>query len=321
VYDVIIVGGGPAGLSAALVLGRCRRRVLLCDGGSYRNDASPQMHGFLSRDGVSPETLRRIGREQLAPYRVDIRTVVVTDARRDGARFEATLAGGEKVHGRKLILATGVRDELPDIPGLTELYGTSVHHCPYCDGWEERDEPIAVYGQGESGVKLALSVRTWSADIVLCTNGAASLPGDQAARLARCGIPVREAPIERLEGKDGRLTRIVFGGGGSIERSALFLTAEQVQRSNLARKLGCVVSPEKGVLADGKCEETHVKGVFVAGDASKDRLLAIVAASEGAKAAFGVNCELQEEEEEQEEQEVTVSSGRAGPSSEPSWMI
>lgn len=295
-YDAIIVGGGPAGLSAALVLGRCRRKVLLCDSGRYRNEASWAVHGFLSRDGIPPGELRRIAREQLAPYAVEVRAVQVTDARRDGGHFEVTLAGKERVMGRKIILATGLVDVLPDIPGLRALYGKSIHHCPYCDGWEHRDKPIAVYGPGTAAVRLAFAMRTWSSDIAVCTGGPAGLPETDLYRLDRHGMILHEDRIARLEGHDGRLTRIVFEGGVSIARSALFLWTEKTQRSDLAAKLGCVVHPKKGIRSAGKYDETHVKGVFVAGDASKDLMLAIVAASEGATAAYGVNCELQEEE-------------------------
>jgi len=296
VYDAVIVGAGPAGLSAALVLGRCRRTVLVCDSGSYRNGASQGLHGFLTRDGTHPAELRRIGREQLAPYAVVIRRALVTDARREDDHFEVTLAGGERAWGRKLLLATGLVDKMPAIAGLEELYGTSVHHCPYCDGWEHRDKPIAVYGPGGSGLKLAHTLRRWTSDLVLCTDGPAQLSAEDAALLARHGVVVRTERIERLQGQNGRLERIVFGDGQSLARSAMFVKTGQAQRSDLAEKLGCVVSPEVGVQKEGKFEETNVKGVFVAGDASKDLLLAIVAASEGAKAAFRINCELQDED-------------------------
>jgi thioredoxin reductase len=295
-YDVIIVGGGPAGLSAALVLGRCRRSVLLCDSGKYRNDASPAMHGFLSRDGVAPAEMRHIGREQLAPYDVEIRDVLVTDARKEGNHFEVSLAGGDTASGRKLLLATGLVDWLPDIPGLRELYGKSVHHCPYCDGWEQRDEPVAVHGRGDTGVGLALALLRWTADVVLCTDGPAELSAEDAERLARNGIEVRQGRITRLEGSEGRLALIHFEDGDSLARSAMFLEVEHVQRSNLAAKLGCEVDSQRGVRADGKWEETCIEGVFIAGDASLDLRLAIVAAAEGAKAAFGVNKQLSDEE-------------------------
>ncbi|WP_437589635.1 NAD(P)/FAD-dependent oxidoreductase [Sorangium sp. So ce1000] len=295
-YDAIIVGGGPAGLSAALILGRCRRRVLVCDSGQYRNHAARGVHGFLSRDGIAPSELRRIAREQLAPYGVEIREAAVTDVRRGPGRFEVTLEGGERLRCRKLLLATGLVDRLPELPGLAAMYGKSVHHCPYCDGWEARDQPIGVYGQGCSGVSLAVNMKTWSDDVVLFTDGPASLSRSDADRLARHGIGVREERIARLEGRGGMLERVVLTDGSAVERRSLFLKAKQEQGADLAERLRCAVTEERGVETVAEHEETTREGVFVAGDASKEVLLAIVAAAEGAAAAFGINCALQEED-------------------------
>lgn len=300
-YDAIIIGGGPAGLSAALVLGRCRRRVLVCDSGRYRNDASRAMHGFLSRDGVHPAELRRIGREQLAPYNVELRNVLVADAKATDGGFEVTLTSGERLRSRKLLLATGLVDQIPELAGLPEMYGKSVFHCPYCDGWEVCDKAIAVYAQGCDGVRLAKTMRQWSRDIVLCTDGPGGPELDEKERagLARLGVGLREERILRLEGKNGMLERIAFEGGATLARSAMFLKCAQVQTSDLAYKLRIPVSEEDGIKKKKGAthEQTYAKGVFVAGDASKDLLLAIMAAAEGANAAFGINCELQEEDE------------------------
>lgn len=295
-YDAIVIGAGPAGLSGALILARCRRRVLVFDSGRYRNYAVGAMHGFLSRDGVPPAELRRIGREQLQPYGVEIRETTVTGARRSGNHFELTVADGERVTCRKLLLATGLVDQLPEVPGVGEMYGKSVHHCPYCDGWECRDQPIGIYARECSGIEMSLRLRTWTNDIILFTDGPAGISAEDAARLERNGIRVREEKIARLEGTNGMLERITFVNGGGVERSALFLKTRQEQGSSIAKQLRCAVTAEHGVETAGKHEETHTKGVFVAGDSSKDVLLAIMAAAEGADAAFGINCELQEED-------------------------
>lgn len=296
-HDVIIVGAGPAGLSAALMLGRCRRSVLVFDTGAPRNASSHALHGYLSRDGIAPRELLAIGRAELAQYdTIELRDGEVTNARcRPDGRFEVALLSGERYAARKLLLATGVVDNLPDIPGFRELYGRSVFHCPYCDGWEVRDRPLAVYGRAARGFGLALELTLWSRDLVLCTDGPSEIDDDGMRRLDANGVLVREERVVRLEADRGVLARVAFDAGPPLPRAALFFTTGQFQRSDLLGQLGCEFN-EKGTVMTGKYESTHLHGLFVAGDASRAVQWVVVAAAEGAEAAFAINTDLLKED-------------------------
>jgi thioredoxin reductase len=288
--DVIIVGAGPAGLSAGLVLARACRRVLIFDHDRPRNRFAGAIHGFLTRDGVTPAEFRRLAREELARYdTVHIESAEVIEAGRlaDGG-FSVTLADGRRAAARRLLLATGVVDNIPKVPGLAELYGTSVFHCPYCDGWELRGQPLAVYGCNKRGYGLSLELTGWSSDVVLCSDGSCELDASDLARLARNRIPVREERIARLEGRNGQLERVVFTSGEPLARRALFFTTGQTQSSDLARALGCEFN-DKGTVRTGPYESTTVPGLYVAGDASRAVQWVVVAAAEGAEAAYAIN--------------------------------
>lgn len=294
-YDAIIAGGGPAGLSAALVLGRCRRRVLLIDAARQRNLCSNHMHGYLTRDGIAPGEFLEMARRELEPYDVVLCRNAVVTGRCVAEHFEVTLDDGSVHEGRRMLLATGVTDRKPEIAGIDDFYGKSVHHCPYCDGWENRDRPIAAYGRQRKGVGLAISMKTWSSDVVLCTDGPARLSLEDRERLRRLDIPVRKQRIRRLEGKDGQLERIVFEKGDALDRAAMFFNTGQDQASTLAKQFNCEFNP-RGTVETNRLEGTCVPGLYVAGDSSRDVQLVIVAAAEGAKAAFAINCSLQDEE-------------------------
>ena len=287
-FDVIIVGAGPAGLSAALILGRCRRKVLVCDAGRPRNSASRALHGFLTRDGFEPAEFIRIGREQLRPYTtIQLRSEEVTHARQIDNGFEVKVAG-DVVSARKLLLATGVVDRLPDVEGLETFYGRSVFHCPYCDGWELRDQPLAIYGKEDRGADLALELTGWSRDLIVCSDGPATISAAERKQLEQLNVPLREERVSRLEGTDGQLERIVFDTGEHILRRGMFFNTGQDQHCDLAASLGCDFT-DRGAVRTGEYEMTNVPGLFVAGDASRAVQLVIVAAAEGAEAAFAIN--------------------------------
>jgi thioredoxin reductase len=194
-----------------------------------------------------------------------------------------------------LLLATGVIDEIPPLQGIRELYGTSVHHCPYCDAWEWRDQPIAVYGRGESASGLALALSWWSADVVLCTDGPPEIEPEHLDRLAAQGIEVCDTAVLRLEGRQGQLERVVFADGQTLARRALFFAGGQRQGSPLAERLGCRFTTH-GAVDTGKCEATDVPGLYVAGDASKEAQFVVVAAAEGTEAAMAIHKALLAEE-------------------------
>ncbi|MDI1445758.1 NAD(P)/FAD-dependent oxidoreductase [Polyangium sp. 6x1] len=294
-FDVLIVGGGPAGLGAALILGRCRRKVLVCDAGAPRNAPARGIHGLLGHDGLPPAELLRKGRDEARRYGVVIRDIEVCDVRRRGDAFEADLVDGSHVEARKVVLATGMLDVIPSIEGILRYYGRGVYHCPICDGWECRDQPIGVLGPAHRAIRTALLLLGWSDDVVLFTHGPAALTDDDMRLLEKHRIGLRESPITRLEGDDEGLARVVLDDCEVVPRRALFLKTGEVPRSDLPTKLGCKIN------GDGQAEaefhgSTESEGVFVVGDASPRVQLVSVAQAEGAAAAVRINAILQNED-------------------------
>ena len=292
--DVVVVGAGPAGLSASLVLGRCRRQVVVIDSGDYRNASSQMMSGFLSRDGSDPAEVRRIARDQLSKYpTVQLRqsAAIAAEASSDG--FVVHLADGEELSTRYLLLASGVVDGLPEVAGAEDHFGRGVFQCPYCDGYEVADRCLVAYGKNSTAVALALELTTWSDDVVLCSDGT-SMSDEEHRRLTVNNIRVESRSVRRFVGDD-QLDAIEFSDDSVLACGALFFVSRQRQRSSLAASLGCQFT-DSGTVDTDEHEATNVPGLYVAGDASRDVQFAIVAAAEGAEAAAAINTALHQRE-------------------------
>ncbi|MFI5585665.1 NAD(P)/FAD-dependent oxidoreductase [Amycolatopsis sp. NPDC051758] len=285
-YDVLVVGGGAAGLSAALMLGRARRRVAVVDGGAPRNAPASHMHGFLSRDGLPPSELLKIGREELAGYGVDILEDQVT---RLDPGFTAHLASGRELTARRVLVATGVHDDLAAIPGLRESWGTDAVTCPYCHGYEVRDQPLGVLGTEPASVEHALLVRQWSPDVVYFGHTAPPSEEDRE-RLDARGIRVVDGLVTALRRENGRLTGIELGER-FVPRVALFVRTRTVPHDDVLRGLGCAVTDEDVVAVDAM-GKTSVPGVWAAGNVVDARATVIIAAAQGAAAAGALNHDL-----------------------------
>jgi thioredoxin reductase len=293
-YDVIIVGGGPAGLNAALVLGRVQRRVLLCDAGEPRNKRVRASHGLFTRDGASPMELRKIADDQLEPYpTVERRRVSVETIEQDGQVFRAVLGDGSEVASGRVILATGVTDVLPAVEGLAERWGTSVFDCPYCDGWEVRGQPIVVLGAEEQNVHLALMLSRFSQAVTLCTNGG-RLGDRDVTLLSNRAVQVVDATAARLEGPDGDVERVVCSDGSAIEASYVFSHPPTRQASAIPDQLGLRQLDDGSVEVDDLAQ-TSVPGVFAAGDLARRPTMPVpgaqivIAAAEGVIAAVALD--------------------------------
>lgn len=297
-YDVIVVGGGPAGLSAALVFGRQRRSVLVVDGGRVRNAPAEAMHMMLSRDGFAPGELLSIGRAELTAYpSVEVRAGNVAAASGAAEDFTVVLDDGSTERSRRLVLATGQVDEPYDIPGLAERFGTSVLHCPFCHGWESSGTSLAVIGTEPAQAMLAVYLADrFSPDVVLCTHGAPPLPDELAATLAQRGVRVDATPVTEVTGDLGEVA-VHFSDGRRLTREAIFHQAPTRQHSALAAELGCAILDDGTVRID-ELNRTSVPGVAAVGDTAKHpampvaTTLVVLGAADGVRAAVWMDGEL-----------------------------
>ncbi|RDH75826.1 NAD(P)/FAD-dependent oxidoreductase [Mycolicibacterium moriokaense] len=293
VWDCVIVGGGAAGLSAALVLGRARRRTLVVDDGGQSNLAAHGIGGLLGHDGRPPAQLYEIGRSELAAYpSVEVRDGVVRGGVRAGDGFTLDVGRGGTESTRRVLLATGMQYRPPDIAGVAELWGNSVFHCPFCHGWEVRDQPLAVLANGERAVHSALMLRYWSDDVVLLTNGPAELAATDRDRLAAAGVPVDERQVAELASAEGELDAVVFTDGTRLPRRGLLVATTLHQRSSLADQLGADAGRPTPVMEDpldvDALSRTTSPGVFAAGDVSAPMPQVAASVAAGSLAAVAV---------------------------------
>lgn len=286
-YDVVIVGGGPAGLSAALMFGRARKSALLCDGGTPRNARAHGVHNFLTRDGMPPSEMRAEALKQIAVYpTVETRSELVAQVAKVGARFEVSLASGVKVAARRVLLATGVVDIVPEIPGFSEVWGYSSYQCPYCHGYEVRDKAWAVCVTSAPYVDWGLLMLGWTRDVTIVTHGA-TLDEESLAKLASAGLPVMTSKIARVDQRDGQIEALVLEDGSRVVCDAFFYKPDQKPVA-LVAALGLELD-ERGIVKVSMMRESSLAGVHVAGDASTMMQGAAMAAAEGTMTAAMMN--------------------------------
>jgi len=294
-YDVVVIGGGAAGLSAALVLSRARRRVLVVDSGTPRNAPAAHMHGFLSRDGMPPGELLAAGRGEVKGYGGEVVSAAVTDvAVNSGSGFSVLLSQDQRVTARRLLVATGLRDELPDIPGLGERWARDVLHCPYCHGYEVRDQQLGVLGGSPEAVRYAQIVRQWSDDVVYFVPSGAVSAAERLQLVARA-IGIVEGTVKRILVEHDHLCGVEMADGRMIPRRAVFVPPRFVPSNDLLVRLGCDIDEKGWAVSDGT-GRTTVPGVWIAGNVGNPRAQVITAAGEGSAAAIAINADLVDED-------------------------
>ncbi|MEV2268513.1 NAD(P)/FAD-dependent oxidoreductase [Nonomuraea africana] len=291
VHDVVVVGAGAAGLNAALFLGRARRRVAVIDTGEPRNAPATHMHGFLSRDGLPPAKLLELGRAEITRYGVRL---IQGRVEQIDHGYNVRMVGGQVIKARRVLVATGLRDELPDIPGVHERWGKDLLHCPYCHAYEVRDQPLAVLGTHPGAVHQALLLRAWSDDVVFFPH-TLELTAQDRERLEARGLRVVEGEIERLVVDGDRLRGIELTDGRDVPRAAAFLFPRMVPRDELLTHLGCA-KDDNGWVATDRTGRTSVAGVWAAGNVIDPRAQVVTAAGMGSAAAFAMNTDLLDED-------------------------
>lgn len=297
-FDCAIIGGGPAGLNAALVLGRARRNTLLFDNNNPRNAVTQESHGFITRDGVKPREFREIAHKEIGKYpSVIFEEKQITLVSKSDCLFELVTSENEIYQSKTIIISTGLKDNLPKIENISDYYGKSLFNCPYCDGWELRDKPLVVIIDDQvQGFHFIQTIYNWSKDLVVCTNGKPFQSSEQKRLIQNKGIKIIENKIKSFVGENGQVEKAVFENEESLNIQGGFVLPRLTQSSDIAKQLGCEYNSLGGISTDSY-GRTNIKGVYAAGDAS---IIApaqlIIAAAEGLQAAVGVNRDLIETE-------------------------
>lgn len=291
-YDCIIIGGGPAGLSGALALGRARKDVLVLDDSRPRNAVTHEMHGFVTRDRIEPSEFRRVAKEQISEYpSVEFAAETVVSVEGSDGQFQITTEQGQTYESRKVLFAIGKKDLPLPIPGLMDAYGKSAFVCPYCDGWELRDQELVIIAKGAGAMHLAKMIPGWSSRYAVCTNGPDELTEEEREELHQHNVPVFDAPIRSIVSTDGLVERIELEDGTKVPCTGIFFAPQLTLGSELPASIGCELKESGSVVTD-MLGRTNVPGVYCAGDAGSEMYQAIAAASTGAAAAMSINSEL-----------------------------
>lgn len=291
IFDVIIIGGSYSGLSAAMALGRSLRKVLVIDAGQPCNRFTPHSHNFITHDGRAPEEIAALAREQVQKYEsITFYDDLAIAGKKVAGGFEIEVKGGTTFQSKKLIFATGLKDIMPEIPGFKECWGKSIIHCPYCHGYEVRDQKTGILGNGEIGFHYAQLISNWTSELVLITNGKLTLTADQTQKLNQHRIEIIAKKIDRLEHTNGKVSQVLFKDQSSIPLQAIYTRPDFEQHSDIPEKLGCEIN-EMGLIKTDQLNKTSVEGVFACGDNSNMRSVS-VAVSSGSVAGAAVNNEL-----------------------------
>jgi thioredoxin reductase len=293
-YDAVIIGGSYAGLSAAMALGRALRKVLIIDSGMPCNRQTPHSHNFLTRDGSTPAELSAIALEQVLAYpTIGLCKDMALNSVNDANQFTTTTASGGRYKSRRLVLATGIKDIMPEIPGITECWGISVIHCPYCHGYEYHSQPTAILANGNMAFEFAMLLYNWSKELYLLTNGPVTMTDEQISQLQKLSVHIIEQPLASIRHKEGKLEEIIFNDDTKLAVPVMYARLPFVQHSTIAANLGCALT-EQGHIVIDMMQQTSVTGVYACGDNSSGMRSVAQAVYSGSMAGAALNRELNE---------------------------